>query len=129
MAAFRRWRRVDARVSDHEVDSDTHVIELAGEFDLYTAPEFKARLAEVIAEGKCRVVVDLSEVTFLDSTMLGVLVGGVKRLGPGGGSLELIGARKENVMKMFETTGLDRVFRIHGAREEALAEGAEANGV
>jgi anti-sigma B factor antagonist len=112
---------VNFQISDQEIDADTHVIELGGEIDLYTAPEFKERMAEIIDEGKTRVVVDLSQATFIDSTTLGVLVGGVKRLRPAGGSLALVCA-DENITKIFEITGLDRVFPIHESRDEALSE-------
>ncbi len=115
------------QIHDQEVDSETHVIELGGEIDLYTAPEFKERMAEIIDEGKTRVVVDLSQATFIDSTTLGVLVGGVKRLRPAGGSLALV-CTDQNITKIFEITGLDRVFPIHGAREEALAAVGSGNG-
>ncbi len=114
------------QIQDQEVDADTHVIELGGEIDLYTAPEFKERMAEIIEEGKTRVVVDLSQATFIDSTTLGVLVGGVKRLRPAGGSLVLVCA-DENITKIFEITGLDRVFPIHDSRDEALADVADAD--
>ena len=107
------------QISDEEVDSDTHVISLGGEVDLYTAPEFKERMVQVIDDGKKRVVVDLSEATFIDSTTLGVLVGGVKRLRPSGGSLALV-CTDQNIQKIFEITGLDRVFPIHESREAAL---------
>jgi anti-sigma B factor antagonist len=112
---------VNFQIQDQEVDADTHVIELGGEIDLYTAPELKERMAEIIDEGKTRVVVDLSQATFIDSTTLGVLVGGVKRLRPAGGSLALV-CTDENITKIFEITGLDRVFPIHASRDEALAE-------
>ena len=107
-------------VADQEIDADTHVIELGGEVDLYTAPEFKERMVKVIDGGKKRVVVDLSKATFIDSTTLGVLVGGVKRLRPAGGSLALV-CTDDNITKIFEITGLDRVFPIHSSREAALA--------
>ena len=107
-------------IQDEEVDADTHVIELGGEVDLYTAPEFKERLVQVIEDGKKHVVVDLSKATFIDSTTLGVLVGGVKRLRPAGGSLTLVCA-DPNICKIFEITGLDRVFSIHDSRDEALS--------
>ena len=107
-------------INDEEIDADTHVIELGGEVDLYTAPEFKERLVQVIEDGKKQLVVDLSKATFIDSTTLGVLVGGVKRLRPAGGSLALV-CTDENITKIFEITGLDRVFPIHSSREEALS--------
>jgi len=111
---------VNFQISDKEIDSETHLIELGGEVDLYTAPEFKERMVQVIEDGKTRVVVDLSEATFIDSTTLGVLVGGVKRLRPNGGSLALV-CTDQNIQKIFEITGLDRVFPIHETREAALA--------
>ena len=107
------------QISDTAIDDDTHVIELGGEVDLYTAPEFKERMVQVIEDGKKHVVVDLSKATFIDSTTLGVLVGGVKRLRPAGGSLALV-CTDDNITKIFEITGLDRVFPIHSSRDEAL---------
>jgi len=112
-------------VADQEIDADTHVIELGGEVDLYTAPEFKERMVKIIDGGKKRVVVDLSKATFIDSTTLGVLVGGVKRLRPNGGALTIV-CTDQNICKIFEITGLDRVFTIHATREEALEEVAAA---
>ena len=107
-------------ITDQEIDAETQVIELGGEIDLYTAPEFKERMVELIEDGKKRIVVDLSSATFIDSTTLGVLVGGVKRLRPAGGSLALV-CTDQNITKIFEITGLDRVFPIHASRDDALA--------
>lgn len=111
-------------IDDHEIDADTHVIELGGEIDLYTAPEFKERMVQLIEDGKKRIVVDLSDATFVDSTTLGVLVGGVKRLRPAGGTLALV-CTDQNITKIFEITGLDRVFPIHDTRDDALSAAAE----
>ena len=108
------------QIADEQIDDETHVIELGGEIDLYTAPEFKERMVELIDAGKKHIVVDLSTATFIDSTTLGVLVGGVKRLRPTGGTLALV-CSDQNITKIFEITGLDRVFAIHATREEALA--------
>jgi anti-sigma B factor antagonist len=110
---------VNFQISDQEIDGQTHVIELGGEVDLYTAPEFKEKLVQIIESGKKNVVVDLSKATFIDSTTLGVLVGGVKRLRPQGGSLTLV-CTDQNICKIFEITGLDRVFDIHDSRDKAL---------
>lgn len=107
-------------IHDEEINAETHVIELGGEVDLYTAPEFKERMVQVIDGGKKQVVVDLSKATFIDSTTLGVLVGGVKRLRPVGGSLALV-CSDQNILKIFEITGLDRVFPIHESRDDALS--------
>ena len=67
-------------IKTEKLSDDQYVISLAGEVDLYTAPEFKQQLLEVIDQGGSDVIVDFSDTTFIDSTTLGVLVGGVKRL-------------------------------------------------
>ena len=107
-------------VKTDKVDDGTYVISLAGEVDLYTAPEFKQQLLEVIGEGGKDVIVDFSDTTFIDSTTLGVLVGGVKRLRAQDGRLSLV-CSDRNITKIFEITGLDRVFTIYPTRDEALA--------
>src|SRR5262245_58632973 len=113
-------------VKTDKVDESTYVIALSGEVDLYTAPEFKQQLLDVIAQGGKDVVVDFSNTTFIDSTTLGVLVGGVKRLRGQDGRLLLVSSDR-NITKIFEITGLDRVFTIYPTRDEALAKtGASA---
>jgi anti-sigma B factor antagonist len=113
-------------VQTEKVDDSTYVIALAGEVDLYTAPEFKQQLLDVIAKGATDVVVDFTKTTFIDSTTLGVLVGGVKRLRAQDGRLSLV-CSDRNITKIFEITGLDRVFTIYPTRDEALAKtGASA---
>ena len=106
-------------VSTEVVEEGIAVIDLKGEVDLYTAPEFKQHLLEQVENGVLRVVVDFSDTTFIDSTTLGVLVGGVKRLRPVGGQLILV-CSDRNIVKIFEITGLHRVFEIHSTREDAL---------
>ncbi len=107
-------------VQTEKVDDSTYVIALSGEVDLYTAPEFKQQLLDVIAKGAKDVVVDFTNTTFIDSTTLGVLVGGVKRLRAQDGRLSLV-CSDRNITKIFEITGLDRVFTIYPTRDEALA--------
>src|SRR5262249_12252121 len=75
---------------------------------------------EVISQGATHVIVDFSNTTFIDSTTLGVLVGGVKRLRSADGQLSLV-CSDRNITKIFEITGLDRVFTIYESREEAVA--------
>ena len=106
-------------INTEQLGDDSYVISLAGEVDLYTAPEFKQQLLDVISQGGKNVVVDFTNTTFIDSTTLGVLVGGVKRLRPTGGSLALV-CTDDNITKIFEITGLDRVFPIHSSRADAL---------
>ena len=107
-------------INTEQLSETQYVISLAGEVDLYTAPEFKQQLLDVIGKGAKDVVVDFSNTTFIDSTTLGVLVGGVKRLRANDGQLSLV-CSDRNITKIFEITGLDRVFTIYGTRDEALS--------
>jgi anti-sigma B factor antagonist len=107
-------------ISTEALGDDAYVISLAGEVDLYTAPEFKQQLLDAISQGARHVVVDFTDTTFIDSTTLGVLVGGVKRLRSNDGQLALV-CSDRNITKIFEITGLDRVFTIYGTRDEAVA--------
>ena len=106
-------------IKTEQVNENAYVISLAGEVDLYTAPEFKQQLLEVIAQGGKDVIVDFTNTTFIDSTTLGVLVGGLKRLRPDGRTLALV-CSDPNITKIFEITGLDKVFPIHATRAEAV---------
>src|SRR6201989_1211888 len=108
-------------ISTEQLSDDAYVIALSGEVDLYTAPEFKQQLLDVIAKGAKQVVVDFTNTTCIDSTTLGVLVGGVKRLRTNDGQLSLV-CSDRNITKIFEITGLDRVFAIHATRDEAISE-------
>ena len=107
-------------IKTEQLGNDAYVISLAGEVDLYTAPEFKQQLLEVIGQGGKQVIVDFSNTTFIDSTTLGVLVGGVKRLRTNDGQLSLV-CSDRNITKIFEITGLDRVFTIYPTRDEAVS--------
>jgi anti-sigma B factor antagonist len=106
-------------IKTEQLGDDSYVISLAGEVDLYTAPEFKQQLLDVISQGGKNVVVDFTNTTFIDSTTLGVLVGGVKRLRTNDGQLSLV-CSDRNITKIFEITGLDRVFTIYATRDEAV---------
>lgn len=115
---------MDFRIADEEIDARTHLVELGGEIDLYTAPEFKERVSSVINAGKSHLVVDLSDATFIDSTTLGVLVGAEKQLRGSDGAVVLV-CPERSIRKVFEITGLDRVFAMHDSRDAALAEVAD----
>jgi len=107
-------------LEDEEVDATTHIVNVAGEVDLYSAPELKARVIDAIEGGKTRIVVDLTNTTFIDSTTLGVLVGARKRLREQNGTLAVV-CPDPDKLGLFEMTGLDRVFSIHSDRSAALA--------
>jgi len=97
------------------------VLSVLGEVDVYTAPKFRERLIELVTEGKHHIVVDLDGVEFLDSTGLGVLVGGLKRLRSHDGDLVLV-CTQSRILKVFEITGLTKVFAIHTSVDEATAD-------
>jgi anti-sigma B factor antagonist len=103
------------------------VIAVEGELDLFTAPSLKQMLVDALHEGSDRLVVDLTEVTFIDSTTLGVLVGIERRLDEDDARLAIVCTRP-NVRKIFEFSGLDGKFAIFPTLDEALvhARGNEA---
>ena len=106
-------------VTEDSVDAERHVVAVRGEIDLFTAPELRQALTECIEQGKRRVVVDLTDTTFLDSTALGVLIGAVKRLRSRDGSLVIVNT-DANIAKTFEITGLDQIFTILDTRDAAV---------
>ncbi len=106
-------------ITEHPTDDERHVLAVRGEIDLFTAPELKQVLAEAIEAGRVRIVVDLTNTTFLDSTALGVLIGAVKRLRSRDGALAIVNI-DDNIAKTFEITGLDQIFTIVPTREEAV---------
>jgi len=99
---------------------DVSVVTVAGEVDVYTAAQLRAVLDEEIGAGRSRLVVDLDDVSFLDSTGLGVLVGGLKKVRAHEGSLDLV-CNQDRLLKIFRITGLAKVFVIHESAEAALA--------
>src|SRR5918992_993551 len=94
------------------------VVQVRGEIDVYTAPKLRERLIELVSEGSYHIVVDLEGVDFLDSTGLGVLVGALKRVKSHDGSLSLV-CTQDKILKIFEITGLTKVFPIHNSVDEA----------
>ena len=106
-------------LSQESLDTERHVVAVRGEIDLFTAPELKSALSDAIESGRSRIVVDLTDTTFLDSTALGVLIGAVKRLRSRDGRLTIVNV-DENIAKTFEITGLDQIFPISSTRDEAI---------
>jgi anti-sigma B factor antagonist len=104
---------------DTEQDASC-VVTVSGDADLYAAASVERELVRLVDQGQRSIVVDLTEATFIDSTMLRVLLNVSKRLRPGGGQL-LVVCDEHNIRKIFEITLLDRVFTIFESREAALA--------
>jgi len=103
---------------DTSVDG-VHVIAVAGEVDIFTAPELKRVMAAAVDGGTRKLVVDLTDTRFLDSTALGVLIGSVKRLRPLDGRMVIVNT-EPSTAKTFEITGLDQIFTIVAERDAAL---------
>ena len=110
---------MDLSMSTRTVQSRT-VLDVAGEIDIYSAPELKDRIHELIERSGDQLIVNLSAVGFLDSTGLGTLVGGLNRANTLGGSLSLV-TDQDRILKLFRITGLDSVFAIFPTVEAALA--------
>lgn len=111
---------MEINIQSEKTPDGIAVITIAGELDLYTAPRLKENLLSALEDGVLRIVVDMTGVHFIDSSALGVLIGGVKRLKPKGGKLVLVSV-DENVNWIFQITGLNSVFDIYSTRDEALA--------
>jgi anti-sigma B factor antagonist len=88
---------------------DCAVLRVTGEVDVYTAPMLRMRIRELAAGGAVHLIADLGEVDFLDSTGLGALVGGLRRLREDGGSLALV-ITTPPILRIFQITGLTKVF-------------------
>jgi len=100
-------------------EGDRTVVTVGGEIDVYTAPKLREQLIDLVTAGSYNLVVDMEGVEFLDSTGLGVLVGGLKRVRAHEGSLRLV-CTQERILKIFRITGLTKVFSIYGSTAEAL---------
>jgi anti-sigma B factor antagonist len=101
-------------------DKGSTVIEVAGEIDVYTAPKLREKLVSLVEAGSYYLVVDMEGVEFLDSTGLGVLVGGLKRVRAHEGWIDLV-CTQGRILRIFRITGLNKVFSIYDTVDQALA--------
>ena len=115
------------KVTEDDIDEHTHVLALRGELDVATVPRLADPLREAIAAGKTAMVIDLGELTFLDSTGLMVLLNGLRRVMRQGGNLVIV-CTNPTVLRLFEITRLDATFDIHPSREAALSAVRSAEG-
>jgi anti-sigma B factor antagonist len=100
--------------------ADCAVLRVAGEVDVFTAPALRESILDLAAKGVVHVIADLRDVAFLDSTGLGVLVGGLKRLRTLDGSLGLV-INSDRILKVFKITGLTSVLPPHSTVPDAIA--------
>jgi anti-sigma B factor antagonist len=113
----------DAGVRSFPLSRSVRLLAPAGELDLYVAADLRQQISSALADGVQRLVVDLLDVTFIDSTALGVLADAAKRVRANAGSLAVV-CRDRNILKVLEITGLSRLFRIYDTIPEAVAEGS-----
>jgi len=109
---------MELEIKSERGDDGLCIMTLDGEVDVYTAPRLKEELVEMIESGCSNVLVDLESVGFIDSSGLGVLVGGLRRAKEHDGAVRLVCTR-ENILKIFNITGLDKVFPIFSDAQEA----------
>ena len=104
----------------HYTKDGIEVIDVGGEIDIYTAPRLRELLIDLVSKNNYQLIVNMDKVEFLDSTGLGALVGGLKRVRAHDGSLDLV-CTQERLLKIFRITGLTKVFGIHETVDQAIA--------
>ena len=109
---------MDLKLGHHREDG-IEVIDVRGEIDMYTAPRLRELLIDLVSRGSYQLVVNLDKVGFLDSTGLGVLVGGLKRVRAHDGSLDLV-CTQQRILKILKITGLTEVFGIYETVDQAI---------
>ncbi len=110
---------MDLKLSHYSKDG-IEVVDVGGEIDIYTAPRLRDLLIDLVSKNSYQLIVNMDKVEFLDSTGLGVLVGGLKRVRAHDGSLDLV-CTQERILKIFRLTGLTKVFGIHQTVDQAIA--------
>jgi anti-sigma B factor antagonist len=104
-------------VLENRVVGPWSVVRVAGELDLHTSPQLRDHVLSMVGDEPVRLALDLSEVGFMDSSSLGMLVTVLKRVRERDGDLRLVGVTG-SPMKVFSLTGLDRVFEITDTAED-----------
>lgn len=110
---------MDIKVHVRQSEGDAYVVELAGEIDVYTSPKVKDAITELIDQGHYHLVINLEKVRYIDSTGLGVLIGGLKRVREHGGSVSLV-CTNPQIKKIFDITGLVKIFGIFDTEPNAM---------
>jgi len=111
---------MNLKVTPRRVDEETQALDLEGEVDVYTAPLLRQEIMDQVDSGVKHLLVNLAQVEYLDSTGLGILIGGVKRLKEQDGSLKLVGP-SARITRIFEITGLNKIFDVYSSEADALS--------
>ena len=96
------------------------VLDVVGEIDIYTTPQFKEAVSEAIDQNNPAIVINMAQVTYMDSSGFGTLLSATKRLRPLDGALYLSGCN-EAIQRMLQITRLNTIFGVYGTEEEAIA--------
>jgi anti-sigma B factor antagonist len=115
-----RMAVMNFHIAEETLAGDLTIIRLEGEVDLYAAPDLKDHVNRAIERGNTKLILDLSDTTFIDSTTLGILVSGMKRLRPRGGMLAVL-CPDPTMARIFDITGLNRMFSVHETLDAAIA--------
>ena len=102
------------------VDDWLVVVKLRGELDAYLAPEVRERVEEVLGSGASWLLMDLTEVEYIDSVGLGIIVGAAKRANERGGDLS-VACSRVNVLRVFEISGTKDLLNVLPTIAEARA--------
>ena len=100
--------------------SNVSVVRVVGEIDIYTAPTFKSAVHKAIDSGARNLVVDLTDVSYMDSSGFGTLLGATKRVRPKGGTISLVGC-SEAIERMLRITRLDTIFGVFPTTNDAVS--------
>jgi anti-sigma B factor antagonist len=120
-----RGELMDLTLNEYSAAPGRTVVEVSGEIDVYTAPRLREALIGLVDGGNYWLIIDLEGVEFLDSTGLGVLVGGLKRVRAHDGGIDLV-CTQGKLLRIFRITGLSKVFSIYDSVAAALgAPGAD----
>lgn len=99
---------------------DVVVLNVVGEVDIHTVPGLAAGVAEILQESTGSVVIDLTDVSFIDSSGLGELVRAHRELADRGRQMRLACSRP-TLLRLFDITGVDELFTVLPTREAAVA--------
>lgn len=110
---------MDIKVNVREAQGQTYVVDLNGEIDVYTSPKVKDVIGDLIDKGHYNLVINLEKVRYIDSTGLGVLIGGLKRVREHGGTVNLV-CTNPQIKKIFDITGLVKIFGIYDDEDAAM---------
>jgi anti-anti-sigma factor len=110
--------QIETTVATMKAGESAYVVTVGGELDLYSTPRLTAELGAVTADA-AEVVLDLTEVTFMDSTALGAILASARLLRDAGGRLSLVAA-DASTRRLLGLVGVDRVLPVYETAERAL---------